>query len=159
MKVVYPFRLQDARNNRAAVTDTDPSPPRPCPVTFALEIFGDRWTLLLLRDVLLEGLSRYGDLRAANPGIATNILADRLKRLERRGLLEKFRDPKDARQFVYRPTEFGISTVPMLLEMIVWGTKQGQGAADPELLVRFDADRDGLVRDLQRRIRERLKED
>jgi DNA-binding HxlR family transcriptional regulator len=125
-------------------------------VTYALEIFGDRWTLLVLRDLLLEGRSRFKDLLAANEGIATNVLADRLRRLERRGLLSKTRDPTDARQLVYAPTETAIGLVPMLVEMMIWSASQGQARVAPSFIARFEKDREALVTDLQAEIRARI---
>lgn len=127
---------------------------QPCPVTFALEIFGDRWTLLVLRDVLLESRHTYKELRAANPGMATNVLADRLKRLQRRGLIEKTRDERDARQFIYRPTRLAVSVIPMIAEMIAWGSEHGDGAPDPEFVRRFREDRAALIEELQTQARE-----
>lgn len=125
----------------------------PCPVTYALEIFGDRWTLLVLRDVMIEGRRRYRELLSANPGLATNVLADRLKRLERRGLISRARDPMDARQIVYKPTEGAVAVIPMLLEMIVWSAKNGAGGVSKAFLRRHAADRDGLIAELIRNVR------
>ena len=134
---------------RDAATD----PPQPCPVTYALEVFGDRWTLLVLRDVMLERRYRYRELLAANQGLATNVLSDRLKRLERRGLVSKTRDGADARQFIYGPTERAIGLVPMLVEMIVWSAGQGRAQVARTFLDRFEQDRAGLIKELQERIR------
>lgn len=138
----------------ASAANGAPTASPPCPLAFSLGLFGDRWTLSVLRDVLIEGLSRYNELLAANPGLATNILANRLKRLERDGFLRKARDPDDARRYVYRPTEAAIGVVPMILEMLVWGARHGQGELPRGFLARFDRDRDGLLDQLQRRIRE-----
>jgi DNA-binding HxlR family transcriptional regulator len=126
----------------------------PCPVTFALEVFGDRWTLLVLRDVLLKARYSYKALLTANPGIATNILADRLKRLERRMLVTKERDESDARQFLYKPTLLAISVIPMLVEMMVWGSENGNAKVDPEFKRRFKSDREALIAELQSAARE-----
>ena len=125
-----------------------------CPLSFTLGLFGDRWTLSVLRDVLIEGLSRYNELLAANPGLATNILANRLKRLERQGFLVKAKDPDDARRYVYRPTEAAIGVIPVIMEMLVWGARHGDGALPRGFLSRFERDRDALLQQLQRRIRE-----
>lgn len=137
------------------MTDDAVPQQRPCPVTYALELFGDRWTLLVLRDVMLEARHRYRDLLAANQGLATNVLSDRLKRLERRGLVSKTRDTADARQFVYRPTEAAKDLVPMLVEMIAWSAKQGHARMAPSFLRQFEEDREGLIAELQRQVRER----
>lgn len=125
-----------------------------CPISFALEIFGDRWTLLVLRDLLLKSRSRYRDLLACEEGIATNVLADRLKRLEQRGLIRKGQDQQDARQYIYKPTRLAVSVVPMLIEMTVWGARNGKSTTvDRDLLRRFDTDREKLIMDLQQQVR------
>ena len=140
----------------AKQSDIQSQPSRgPCPVTFALEVFGDRWTLLVLREVTLEARYRYKDLLAANDGIATNVLADRLKRLQQRGLVSRVRDKSDARQYIYKPTELAISVIPMLVEMIVWGAQHGEGNATEPFIRRFNSDRDGLISELQHHARER----
>ena len=125
-----------------------------CPISFALEIFGDRWTLLVLRDLLLRGRRRYRELLRSEEGIATNVLADRLKRLERRGLISKSRDEADGRQFVYAATPLAVSLVPMLIEMIVWGARNGAGASlDPAFIARFETDREALIAEVQAQVR------
>jgi DNA-binding HxlR family transcriptional regulator len=125
-----------------------------CPISFALEIFGDRWTLIVLRDLLLRSRTRYRELLSCEEGIATNVLADRLKRLERRGLVRKERDPEDARQFIYKPTQLAVSLVPMLLEMAAWGARTNAHArVKPDLLRRFETDREQLIADIQRKLR------
>jgi DNA-binding HxlR family transcriptional regulator len=124
-----------------------------CPISFALEIFGDRWTLLVLRDLLLKSRSRYRDLLACEEGIATNVLADRLKRLEERGLIRKEQDKRDARQFVYRPTRLAVGVVPMLVEMIVWGARTSKTTSvEKDFLRRFEEDRAQLIADLQQQV-------
>jgi DNA-binding HxlR family transcriptional regulator len=126
----------------------------PCPVTYALQVFGDRWSLLVLRDVLMEGRSRYGEMLAAHEGLATNVLAARLRMLEGHGLIVKRRDPGDARQFLYRPTPRAVALIPMLLEMIVWGAAQGQaGAREQDLARRHGEDRAALIAECEARAR------
>lgn len=130
-----------------------------CPINFALEIFGDRWSLLVLRDLLFKSRSRYRELLAGGEGIATNVLADRLKRLENRGLICKEPDPADARQVVYKPTRLAIDLIPMLVEMIVWGIRNGNSDADPPFVQRFERDRDGLIADLRREVSDKAGPD
>lgn len=125
-----------------------------CPISFALEIFGDRWTLLVLRDLLLKSRRRYRELLACEEGIATNVLADRLKRLEQRGLIRKEQDQQDARQYVYKPTQLAVSVVPMLIEMTVWGARNSKTTVvDRDMLRRFETDREQLIADLQEQVR------
>jgi DNA-binding HxlR family transcriptional regulator len=105
-----------------------------CPLNVALELFGDSWSLLVLRDVLLLGKSRYGEFLASPEGISTNILASRLKQLEVRGLLEKLPDPNDRKTSVYLPTTLGVSVLPVLLEVIRWGTKNLSDTGIPDFV-------------------------
>lgn len=130
-------------NNRAA----------PCPVTYALGVFGDRWTLRLLRDLLFGARYRYKALLEANAGLATNVLAERLKRLERFGLISKTRDPEDARQFLYRPTEAALDVAPIIVEMIVWSARRGEGGVEAAFLAAYEADREGVLAELRREVR------
>lgn len=125
-----------------------------CPINFALEIFGDRWSLLILRDLLLMNRRRYRELLAAEEGIATNILADRLRRLEQQDIITRARDPEDGRQFIYRATEKGIALIPVLLELSVWGANFDAGTAAPaDFTERFAADRDGMIERIAARAR------
>lgn len=124
-----------------------------CPISFALEIFGDRWTLIVLRDLMLRSRRRYKELLESEEGIATNVLAERLKRLEHRKLITKQRDPADARQFIYLPTELAISLVPMLVEMTAWGIRTSNYDVGSQFLERFETERDELISELQAKIR------
>jgi DNA-binding HxlR family transcriptional regulator len=91
-----------------------------CPVNFAVEALGDKWSLVILRDMIFWGKKTYGEFLKSDERIATNILADRLAYLEREGLISKSPDPSDKRKDIYRVTEKGIALVPMFIEMIAW---------------------------------------
>ncbi len=132
-----------------------PAEPRrsDCPISFALEIFGDRWTLIVLRDLLLRSHNRYRELLECDEGIATNVLAERLKRLEHRKLITRKRDPADARQFIYLPTELAVDLVPMLVEMTAWGIRTSNNKAASGFLKRAETERDNLIAELQQKIR------
>ncbi|MBL4688179.1 MAG: helix-turn-helix transcriptional regulator, partial [Nannocystaceae bacterium] len=90
-----------------------------CPISFALDLLGDRWTLLVVRDLALKGKRSFSELHSSDESIATNILADRLARLTARGLIVKRRDPDDKRRFVYRMTHRGADLLPVLVDLIV----------------------------------------
>jgi DNA-binding HxlR family transcriptional regulator len=105
-----------------------------CPLNVALELFGDKWSLLLLRDMLVLGKSRYGEFLDSPEGISTNILAGRLKRLESYGLLEKLPDPRDRKTSVYLPTPMGVSLLPVLLEVIRWGAENLPDTGVPDFV-------------------------
>lgn len=103
------------------------SPQRsPCPVANALDIIGDKWTLLVLRD-LFAGKSRYGELQASPENIPTNILAERLKRLTRFGLIEKFPYQNKPLRYQYRLTSAGRSLRFVLNEISIWGLNNISG--------------------------------
>jgi DNA-binding HxlR family transcriptional regulator len=126
-----------------------------CPINYALGIFGDSWTLLVLRDLLLKNRRHFRELLAAEEGIATNILADRLKRLEAHGVITREVDPADRRQVVYRATKKGIALVPVLLEITAWGAQHDERTAAPSSFVRtFKADRAGMIARFVRRLRD-----
>jgi len=130
------------------------SPRRLCPIDYALTVFGDRWSLLVLRDILLAGKRHYRDLVSAREGIATNVLASRLKKLEAAGLLERRADANDKRSIFYVATPKALDLIPVLLEISRWSVKyDAHTAAPPGLVERFDRDREQLIADLQQAAR------
>jgi DNA-binding HxlR family transcriptional regulator len=94
-----------------------------CPVNFGLESFGDKWSLLIIRDIVFWGKRKYGDFLDSDERIATNILAARLSQLEQEGILVKSPDPVDKRRDVYSLTEKGLELIPLLVEIISWSGK------------------------------------
>ena len=107
-----------------------------CPIEHVLGIVGDRWTLLVVRDLLIGGKRRFAEFRAAGEGIATNILSDRLKRLEAQALVTRRTDPDNRRQVLYEPTSKAVDLAPMLLEMVRWSAKHDPDTVVPEALLR-----------------------
>jgi len=105
-----------------------PADPRrsPCPVACSLDLFGDRWTLLIVRDLFL-GSSRFKDFTASPEGIPTNILSDRLERLRRQGLIEHMPAADGTKRLAYRLTAKGRALVPILKAMRDWGLKWEKG--------------------------------
>lgn len=123
-----------------------------CPVAYALDIFGDRWSLIVIRDILFRGVRTYGDLLKADEGIATNILASRLKEFAASGIISKNRDPDNKRQFIYRITPKGAELAPILVEMIQWSAKYDDNTVvSKALLQQIEQDRDGFIREIQRK--------
>ena len=94
-----------------------------CPINFSLEILGDTWSLLILRDIIYFGKQTYNEFLDSDEHIAPNILAARLKRLQGSGLLTRKPHPRDKRKEVYELTEDGLELIPVLLEMANWGAK------------------------------------
>jgi DNA-binding HxlR family transcriptional regulator len=99
-----------------------PSPKRRsgCPLNASVEMLGDRWSLLILRDMMLRGFRSYKEFLQSYEGIATNILADRLRKLESYGIIATQPDPADARKLIYSLTRKGIDLAPVLTEMVLW---------------------------------------
>jgi DNA-binding HxlR family transcriptional regulator len=121
-----------------------------CPISHALDVFGDRWSLLIIRDMLLKQRRRFGQFAGAEEGISTNILAERLARLEAEGLVTKRPDPENGRQFVYSLTSKGLDLAPVLIEMVVWSAKHDpRTAADPAFVRKARRAREQLVRDVK----------
>lgn len=125
------------------------NPARParsgCPIGIALDLIGDPWSLLIVRDLMFKGATRFHDFLNAGEGIATNVLSDRLARLEASELISKRPDPDDARRFVYRLTRKGIDLAPMLVELVLWSARHADTDAPPEVLRAMRADRAAFV--------------
>jgi DNA-binding HxlR family transcriptional regulator len=98
-----------------------------CPVNYGLEIFGDKWSLLIVRDIVFAGKKTYGEFLNSEEGFATNILASRLALLEEQGILCKSPSSADRRKDLYSLTEKGLDLIPILLEIAAWSAKH-----DPE---------------------------
>ena len=91
-----------------------------CPLNASVEMLGDRWSLLIIRDMMLLGARRFKEFMGSYERIATNILADRLRRLEAYGIIRTERDPSDGRKLIYQLTPKGIDLAPVLTEMVLW---------------------------------------
>ena len=94
-----------------------------CPISYALDFFGDKWSLLIIRDIALEQKRFYKDFQNSKEGIATNILSDRLKKLENNGIIRSAVYEEKKTQKEYFLTQKGKDLIPVLLEMIVWSYK------------------------------------
>ncbi len=125
-----------------------------CPINFALEIFGDKWTLLIVRDLMFRGKIYYGDFMESEEKIATNILADRLDILERAGIIKKSQDPKNKTKYIYSLTEKGLDLMPVLVEIVLWSAKYDPKTAAPkEFILQAQRDKKGLIRSLMKGIK------
>src|SRR6267378_581135 len=91
-----------------------------CPLNASVEILGDRWSLLIIRDMMLRGFRTYKEFLESYERIATNILADRLQKLMAHGIIITGRDPSDGRKLIYSLTPKGIDLAPVLTEMVLW---------------------------------------
>jgi DNA-binding HxlR family transcriptional regulator len=121
-----------------------------CPINASLEVLGDRWSLLIVRDMLFGGARTYKDFQASDESIATNVLADRLTKLQDAGIITSERNPEDGRSHIYRLTPKGIDLVPVLMELSAWGTRYEEGQPPRGILSAWQADRDGYVAEIKR---------
>ena len=126
-----------------------------CPVNFALQTFGDTWSLLIIRDLMFFGKTYYGDFLKSDECIATNILAERLSRLEQFGIIQRIKDVKDKRRDAYRLTEKGVDLLPILLEGIVWSAKYDPKTTAPkEFVEQAKNKRKTLIRQIRTTLRQ-----
>lgn len=125
-----------------------------CPINYALETFGDPWSLLIIRDIVYFGKKTYGEFLASEEGMATNILASRLAHLEHQGILAKQPSEQDKRKEEYVLTEKGLDIIPILAEIANWSAQYDpQTAAPPAWIGLMKADREkmiGLIRETVR---------
>ena len=129
-----------------------------CPVSFALDLFGDTWSLLVIRDMVFEGKRRYNDFLTSEEGIATNILSNRLLSLEHAGIIKKIPDVQHPKKSVYLLTDAGINLLPILVELVLWSTEYDPQECPPDAFVRSaKRDKTGLIRKMKADIKKRQR--
>ncbi len=102
-----------------------------CPINFVLETFGDKWTLLIVRDLMFKGKSSYTEFLQSDEKISTNILADRLKKLEDNGIVEKSVASDNRSKLIYSLTNKGKDFLPIMLEITVWSASHDNSTNTP----------------------------
>jgi DNA-binding HxlR family transcriptional regulator len=122
-----------------------------CPVSISLEILGDRWSLLIVRDLMVRGFRTFKAFQKSGEGIASNILADRLHRLEASGIITAEVNRSDTRRVNYRLTEKGIDLAPVLLELLIWGARHEQTAAPCSVIEGMARNREQVLAEVRRR--------
>lgn len=124
-----------------------------CPINYAVEIFGDKWSLLIIRDLMFFGKTAYGNFLKGPEKIATNILADRLEKLEAAKIITKAPDPKNGTKFIYSLTERGIDLIPVMLEIIAWSGKHDpKTAAPPDFIEKIETNRKSLIKQTRKKL-------
>jgi DNA-binding HxlR family transcriptional regulator len=121
-----------------------------CPLNVSLEMLGDRWSLLIIRDMLVRGFRTYKEFLASDEGIATNVLADRLRKLEAHGIISSDPDPFDGRKLIYSLTPKGVDLAPVLTEMVLWAARH-QETGNQALVHALRTDRQRFLEQLQQR--------
>ncbi|MCG7532069.1 helix-turn-helix transcriptional regulator [Psychrobium sp. MM17-31] len=128
-----------------------------CPIAHALDIFGDKWSLLILRDMLFFAKTSFSELQQSDEKIATNILSSRLEHLEKQHLLSKTVNPNDKRKKHYQLTQQGIDLLPIILEIMVWShTYQADLMVPAGMIERIKNDRQSLIAQLKQQLQKSL---
>ena len=128
-----------------------------CPISFSLDIFGDKWSLLIIRDLMFSGFSTYSEFLNSDEKIATNILAHRLSLLEHAKIISKKRDKKNKAKYIYSLTQKGIDLLPTLIEIIRWGKKHDPKSATPkDFMKALKKDKVGLIKETSRRLKKEM---
>jgi DNA-binding HxlR family transcriptional regulator len=105
------------------VADTKSTARSQCPISLALDVIGDRWSLLIVRDLMFAGKRHYRELMRSDEGISSNILAERLARLVEVGVLSRTDDPNHQQKAIYSLTPMGIDLLPIVAQLGIWGRK------------------------------------
>lgn len=117
-----------------------------CPLTNALDHLGDRWSLLVIRDLMFFGRHEFREFLEAGEGVATNILSDRLKRLSADGIIASVPHPTNKTRKLYYLTEKGKSLLPLMRELILWGDEHCEGSKAPKDRIRLLREQGELVK-------------
>ncbi len=133
------------------------TPRTQCPIAASLDLLGDRWTLVVVRDLLLGHRYAFSEI-GADEGIATNVLQDRLDRLTKAGVVERRSHATDKRRRVYLPTERAIELLPVLLDLIVWGDAYTNAKSQHKTALAIRRDRAGMLKGLEAASRKRIAE-
>ena len=107
-----------------------------CPISCSLDIWGDKWSLLIIRDLMFAKQCTYGDFLKSAEGIATNILASRLQALEENKMIEKLEHPDSKAKVLYRLTKRGIDLLPVIIEISLWAEKYYNIADDRKAMLK-----------------------
>lgn len=126
-----------------------------CPVSFSLDFLGDKWSLLIIRDMMLYNKFTYGEFLVSDEKISTNILADRLVALEQNGFITRRVSTEKKNKIIYGMTEKSIDLVPIIMEYNIWGAKYNP-VGDEGLLSELNKDKQLTIRKYQDKIRSGL---
>jgi len=134
------------------VPKAKPSPTRRsgCPLNASIEMLGDRWSLLIIRDLMVRGCRTFKEFLGAEEGIATNMLAGRLRRLEAHGIIASEADPSDGRKHIYSLTAKGIDLAPVLTEMVLWAARHEE-TGNQALVRKLQTDRQRFLEQVRER--------
>lgn len=128
-----------------------------CPISCSLDVFGDKWSLLIIRDIMLRQKVSYSEFLASEESIATNILVNRLHVLESEKILVKEVSPLNKSKFVYSLTQKGADLLPIIIEIMDWGAKYNENCPRKELGKKIKKDKLAVVKALSRKLKKEVK--
>jgi DNA-binding HxlR family transcriptional regulator len=126
-----------------------------CPVCVSLEQFGDRWSLLIIRDLMVRGYRTFSEFQNAGEGIASNVLSSRLRKLTAHEIISTEPVMQDGRSIHYRLTPKGIALAPVMLELLIWAARHEETAAPCGFVEQMEKDRQGVLNETYRRWKQR----
>jgi DNA-binding HxlR family transcriptional regulator len=125
-----------------------------CPLSCSLDVFGDKWSLLIIRDLMFGNKCTYNDFLKSAEGIATNILASRLKGLEENGVIEKSAHPDSKAKNLYKLTTKGIDLLPLIMEVYIWSEKYYEIPTDLKVRIKeAKKDKEKFVKQLTKELK------
>jgi len=128
-----------------------------CPISCSLDIIGDKWSLLIIRDVMLRGKMSYSEFLSSEERIATNILVSRLTILEGEKILVKDVSPKNKSKYIYSLTQKGADLLPIMIELMDWGAKYNKNCPRKELGQKIKRDKAAVIRELSDTLKDKVK--
>lgn len=130
-----------------------------CPLSGSLDVFGDKWSLLIIRDLMFGKKCTYNDFLKSDEGIATNILASRLKGLEENGVIEKSAHPDSKAKILYSLTQKGIDLLPIIMEIYIWSAKYYDIPTDLKATIKeAKKDKDKFVKQVTEELKTKMTE-
>jgi DNA-binding HxlR family transcriptional regulator len=128
-----------------------------CPISCSLDVIGDKWSLLIIRDVMLRGKMSYSEFLNSEEGIATNILVSRLTILEKEEILVREVAPANKSKYIYSLTQKGADLMPIIIELMDWGAKYNKNCPRKELGQKIKKDKAAVVRELSEALKNKVK--
>lgn len=128
-----------------------------CPISCSLDVFGDKWSLLIIRDIMLRGKMSYSEFLESEEKIATNILVNRLGILEAEKILIKDVSTTNKSKYIYSLTQKGADLLPIVIEIMDWGAKYNANCPRKELGKKIKKDKVGVIKELSQSLKEKIK--
>lgn len=129
-----------------------------CPISCSLDILGDKWSLLIIRDIMLRSKMSYSEFLESEEKIATNILVNRLGVLEAENILTKEVSPKNKSKFIYSLTQKGADLLPVVIEIMDWGAKYNANCPRRELGKKIKKNKSAVLKEYSLLLKKRVKE-